>query len=170
MLFFCLLLFCWMYLSVYYPFDVIALSLIPCLILPTDDREKTERTPHQLPAHKKCYLLRLPEKVTQLSEKMDLTAVSLLRDETYGLYAVHIHESFLKALDSYHSPRATVVSTPSLLVGIHPLMNPSVLGNQQAAVVTQYYCYQRSLLIVAEQPKQHFDDRVAHLALLRPTK
>ena len=36
--------------------------LIPCLILPTDDREKTERTPHQLPAYKKCFLLRLPEK------------------------------------------------------------------------------------------------------------
>ena len=27
-------------------------SLIPCLILPTDDREKTERTPHQLPMKK----------------------------------------------------------------------------------------------------------------------
>ena len=28
-------------------------SLIPSLILPTDDRETTERTPTQLPAHKK---------------------------------------------------------------------------------------------------------------------
>jgi hypothetical protein len=145
-------------------------SLIPCLIPPTDDREKTERTPHQLPAYKKCFLLRLSEKVTQLSEKNDLTAVSQVRDETYGLYAVHIHESFLKVLGSYHSPRATVVSTPSLLVGIHPLMNSPVLGNQQVAVVTQHSCYLRSLLIVAEQPKQHFDDIVAHLALLRPTK
>ena len=96
--------------------------------------------------------------------------MSQVRDETYGLYAVHIHESFLKALDSYHSRRATVVSMRLPLVGIHPLMNPSVLGNQQAAVVTQYSCYQRSLLIVAEQPKRHFDDIVAHLALLLPTK
>ena len=115
-------------------------------------------------------MLRLSEKVTQFSEKIDLTVGTLLRDGTYGLYAVHFHASFLKVLGSYHSPRATVVSTPSLLVGIHPFMNPSVLGNQQAAVVTQYSCYQRSLLIVAEQPKPHFDDIVAHLALLLPTK
>ena len=32
-------------------------SLIPSLILPTDDRETTERTPTQLPTYKKCYLL-----------------------------------------------------------------------------------------------------------------
>lgn len=105
-------------------------SLIPSPIPPTDDRENTERTPTQLPAYKKCFLLRFPEKVTQLSEKIDLTAVSLVRDGTYGLYAVHIHASFLKALDSYHSPRATVVSMRLPLVGIHPLMNPPVLGNQ----------------------------------------
>ena len=37
-------------------------SLIPCLILPTDDRENSERTPIQLPETKKCYLLRLPPK------------------------------------------------------------------------------------------------------------
>ena len=37
-------------------------SLIPCLIPPTYDRETTERTSSQLPAHKKCYLLRLPPK------------------------------------------------------------------------------------------------------------
>ena len=84
--------------------------------------------------------------------------MSQVRDETYGLYAVHIHESFLKALDSYHSPRATVVSTPSLLVGIHPLMNPSVLGNQQVAVVTQYSCYQCCLWLVVVPPKPHFDE------------
>ena len=48
------------------------LPLIPCLIPPTDDRETTERTPHQLPAYKKCFLLRFPEKVTQLSEKLTL--------------------------------------------------------------------------------------------------
>ena len=35
-------------------------SLIPCLILPTDDRETTERTPTELLNYKKCYLLRLP--------------------------------------------------------------------------------------------------------------
>ena len=35
------------------------LPLIPCLIPPTDDRETTERTPTQLPANKKCCLLRL---------------------------------------------------------------------------------------------------------------
>ena len=33
-------------------------SLIPCLLPPTDEREKTERTPTQLPANKKCVLLR----------------------------------------------------------------------------------------------------------------
>ena len=33
-------------------------SLIPCLILPTDDRENSEGTPTQLPETKKCYLLR----------------------------------------------------------------------------------------------------------------
>ena len=126
--------------------------------------------PYQLPVTQKCCLLRLPEKVTQLSEKIDLTAGTLLRDGTYGLYAVHIHASFLKVLGSYHSPRATVVSMRLPLVGIHPSMNPPVLGNQSAAVVTQHSCYLRSLLIVAEQPKQHFDDIVAHLALLRPTK
>ena len=32
-------------------------SLIPSPILPTDEREKTERTPTQLPANKKCCLL-----------------------------------------------------------------------------------------------------------------
>ena len=47
-------------------------SLIPCLILPTDDREKTERTPTQLLAYKKCYFLRLlPKKVFSIPEKVD---------------------------------------------------------------------------------------------------
>ena len=32
-------------------------SLIPCLLPPRDEREKTERTPTQLPANKKCCLL-----------------------------------------------------------------------------------------------------------------
>lgn len=110
--------------------DISFPSLIPSPISPTDDQENSERTPHQLPAYKKCFLLRFPEKVTQLSEKIELTAGTLLRDETYGVYTVHIHESFLKALDSYHSPRTTVVSMRLPLVGIHPLMNPPVLGNQ----------------------------------------
>ena len=35
-------------------------SLIPCLILPTDDRENSERRAHQLPTIQKCYLLRSP--------------------------------------------------------------------------------------------------------------
>ena len=48
-------------------------SLIPCLIPPTDDREKTERTPTQLPVYKKCYLLRLlPNKVVLIPKKVDL--------------------------------------------------------------------------------------------------
>ena len=47
-------------------------SLIPCLILPTDDREKTERTPTQLPVTKKCFFLRLlPNKVVLIPEKVD---------------------------------------------------------------------------------------------------
>ena len=35
-------------------------SLIPCLLPPTDEREKTERTTAQLPVTKKCCLLRFP--------------------------------------------------------------------------------------------------------------
>ena len=47
-------------------------SLIPSPISPTDDREKTERTPHQLPAHKKCGFLRLlPNKVVLIPKKVD---------------------------------------------------------------------------------------------------
>ena len=34
-------------------------SLIPCLILPTDDRENSERRATQLPASKKALFLRL---------------------------------------------------------------------------------------------------------------
>ena len=46
-------------------------SLIPSLVLPTDEREKTERTPTQLPAHKKCFFLRLlPKKVVPLPKKV----------------------------------------------------------------------------------------------------
>ena len=44
-------------------------SLIPSLILPTDDRETTERAPHQLPAHKKCCFLRLSPKKVDLIPK-----------------------------------------------------------------------------------------------------
>ena len=39
--------------------DVSFSSLIPCLILPTDDREKTERRGAQLLDSQKCFLLRL---------------------------------------------------------------------------------------------------------------
>ena len=47
-------------------------SLIPSSIPPTDDRETTERTPTQLPAYKKCVLLRLPpEKVVLFPKKVD---------------------------------------------------------------------------------------------------
>ena len=46
--------------------------LLPCLIPPTDDREKTERTPTQLPASKKALFLRLlPKKVVPLPKKVD---------------------------------------------------------------------------------------------------
>ena len=47
-------------------------SLIPSPILPTDDRETTERTPTQLPVSKKCYFLRLhPNKVVLIPRKVD---------------------------------------------------------------------------------------------------
>ena len=54
-------------------------SLIPCLILPREERETTDRTPTQLPAHKKCCFLRLlpnkviliPKKVVPISKKVD---------------------------------------------------------------------------------------------------
>ena len=66
--------------STFIKIDVSFSSLIPCLIPPTDDREKTERWPTQLPAYKKCYFLRLlpkkvffvPEKVDSFPEKVDL--------------------------------------------------------------------------------------------------
>ena len=47
-------------------------SLIPCLILPTDNREKTDRTPTQLPAYKKCFFFFLfPKKVVPIPKKVD---------------------------------------------------------------------------------------------------
>ena len=47
-------------------------SLIPCLILPTDDRENTERRAHQLPVTQKCCFLRLlPNQVVPLPKKVD---------------------------------------------------------------------------------------------------
>ena len=46
--------------------------LIPRLILPTDNREKTDRTPTQLPASPKALFLRLlPKKVVPLPKKVD---------------------------------------------------------------------------------------------------
>jgi hypothetical protein len=46
-------------------------SLIPCLIPPTDDREKSDRTPTQLPTTKKCNFLRLrPNKVVLIPKKV----------------------------------------------------------------------------------------------------
>ena len=53
-------------LAVFFP------SLIPSPISPTDDRENSERTPTQLPAHKKCCFLRLlPNKVVLIPKKVD---------------------------------------------------------------------------------------------------
>ena len=47
-------------------------SLIPCPIPPTDDREKSDRTPTQLPTTKKCNFLRLrPHKVVLIPKKVD---------------------------------------------------------------------------------------------------
>ena len=47
-------------------------SLIPYLILPTDDRGNSERTPTQLPVTQKCFFLRLlPNKVVLIPEKVD---------------------------------------------------------------------------------------------------
>ena len=70
------------------------LSLIPCLIPPTDDRENSERTPTQLPAYKKCCLLRLPEKVTQLSEKLNLPL---------GLYSEMEHTVYMRFIFTHLS-------------------------------------------------------------------
>ena len=51
---------------------VLYTSLIPCLILPREERETTDRTPTQLPAHKKCCFLRLlPNKVVLIPKKVD---------------------------------------------------------------------------------------------------
>ena len=47
-------------------------SLIPCLILPTDDREKTEGTPIEHLMDKKVLFLRLsPKKFDSVPEKVD---------------------------------------------------------------------------------------------------
>ena len=47
-------------------------SLIPSPILPTDDREKSDRTPTQLPTTKNCNFLRLrPSKVVLIPKKVD---------------------------------------------------------------------------------------------------
>ena len=62
-------------------------SLIPCPILPREHRPTTERTPHQLPAYKKCFLLRFSEKVTQLSEKLNLPL---------GLYSEMEHTVYMR--------------------------------------------------------------------------
>ena len=59
--------------STFIKIDFLFTSLIPSLIPPTDDREKTDRTPTQLPAYKKCFFLRLlPKKVVPLPKKVDL--------------------------------------------------------------------------------------------------
>ena len=51
---------------------ILFISLIPCLIPPRELREKTEGTPTQLPAYKKCFLLRLPpKKVNPIPKKVD---------------------------------------------------------------------------------------------------
>ena len=47
-------------------------SLIPSHEIPTDEREKSGRTPAQLLAYKKCFLLRLPsERVDFIPKKVD---------------------------------------------------------------------------------------------------
>ena len=52
--------------------DFLFPSLIPCLKTPSDDREKTDRTPTQLPAYKKCFFLRLlPKKVDSYPKTID---------------------------------------------------------------------------------------------------
>ena len=60
-------------------FAVSFTSLIPCLILPTDDRDNSERTPTEDLMTKKALFLRLspkkvvliPEKVVSLPKKVD---------------------------------------------------------------------------------------------------
>ena len=51
---------------------VLYTSLTPSPIPPTDDRENSDRTPTQLPVHKKCCFLRLlPNKVVLIPKKVD---------------------------------------------------------------------------------------------------
>ena len=58
--------------SAFIKIDVSFTSLIPFPILPTDDRENTERTTAQLLAYKKCCFLRLlPKTVDCLPKKVD---------------------------------------------------------------------------------------------------
>ena len=45
--------------------------LIPCLTLPRDDRENTERAPHQLLVNSALFLRLLPNKVVLIPKKVD---------------------------------------------------------------------------------------------------
>ena len=68
-------------------------SLVPCLIPPREHREKTERTPTQLPAYKKCFFLRwLPKEVSTFPKKVDYNPKKiycrkmLLRHKIYNIH------------------------------------------------------------------------------------
>ena len=78
--------------STFVKIAILFISLIPSLVLPTDDRENTERGAHQLPAHKKGCLLRLPpKKVDFFPKKVDSFPKSV------ALYSSPLHPTQKKS-------------------------------------------------------------------------
>ena len=55
--------------STFVKIAILFISLIPSLVLPTDDRETTDRRAAQLLVYKKCHLLRLPSKIVDFIPK-----------------------------------------------------------------------------------------------------
>ena len=90
-------------------------SLIPCLIPPTDDREKSDRTPSQLPTTKKCNFIRLlPNKVVLIPKKVDSHPKKVDSfPETIDL-PVFLRKNYLKSDFSCISRKKSVSLRPNM--------------------------------------------------------
>ena len=90
-------------------------SLIPCLIPPTEDREKSDRTPTQLPTTKKCNFLRLrPNKVVLIPKKVDSHPKKVDSfPETIDL-PVFLRKNYLKSDFSCISRKKSVSLRPNM--------------------------------------------------------
>ena len=94
-------------------------SLIPCLIPPTEDREKSDRTPTQLPTTQKCNFLRLrPNKVVLIPKKIDSHPKKVDSfPETIDL-SVFLRKNHLKSVFSCISRKKSVSLRPNRLMPI----------------------------------------------------